>query len=281
MKEKLLLPARLDGRLWWYKQSGYGSPGDRHQPHRHDELEFNLVLQGRANYLLGRRRVELRRHSLIWLFPGQEHVLLDQSADYTMWIAVFRTELVRRLTRGWPDLRALRARRPDGPFCRMVAEPVAARLSSLLAETAAAADDDPPLGNAGLAYALLAAWAAYGREEPMPAGADVHPAVERVVRLLRVDNPAALALELPELAVQAGLSASRLSRLFHEQTGATLTAFRNRQRVQRFLQIYAGGRRHTLIAAALEAGFGSYPQFHRVFKQVTGSSPAAHKRNRP
>lgn len=76
------------------------------------------------------------------------------------------------------------------------------------------------------------------------------------------------------------MSASRLSHLFREGTSVTLAAFRNRQRLARFWVAYGNGRRKTLIEAALEAGFGSYPQFHRVFKQLTGRSPAQAKRER-
>ena len=270
MKERLHIPAGLDGMVWHYRENGLPR-----SPHRHDELEFNFVLGGRASYLFGRRRVDLRRHSLIWLFPGQEHVLLNCSPDYGMWVAVFTTEVVRRLTVGRPELAVLRARRPPGQFCRTVGEPGAGGLRALLAAVAAAREKVPRY-NAGLAYALLTAWDVYGQDALAAVGEDVHPAVERAARLLQ-DDADALELSLAALAARSGLSASRLSRLFHAQTGVTLTDFRNRQRIQRFLRLYGGGRRRTLIEAALDAGFGSYPQFHRVYKRLTGQSPNTRK----
>ena len=51
-----------------------------------------------------------------------------------------------------------------------------------------------------------------------------------------------------------------------------LVAYRNRVRVRRFLELASTGRL-TLLAACLEAGFGSYPQFHRVFVAETGRTP--------
>lgn len=33
-----------------------------------------------------------------------------------------------------------------------------------------------------------------------------------------------------------------------------------------------------MLEAALAAGFGSYPQFHRVFKRVVGCSPVDYRR---
>ena len=34
--------------------------------------------------------------------------------------------------------------------------------------------------------------------------------------------------------------------------------------------------RRSLLAAALEAGFGSYTQFHRVYRKMFGQSPREH-----
>lgn len=281
MKERIILPAGADGDVWRHEHDG-----TLHFSHRHEELEFNFVLRGSARYLFGERRLDLRRHTLVWLFPDQEHLLLDKSADYAMWVAVFRPGLVRRLCAGndaagpGGNRAVLRERLPAGDFCRELAEPGAGRLSGLLEEVSEAlAVGDLVRFNAGLAYALLAAWTAGGRSDSVRVGADVHPAVARAARLLRDDADAG-ELDANTLAARAGLSASRLSRLFHAQTGVTLAAYRNRQRLDRFWRIYGAGRRWTLTEAALEAGFGSYPQFHRVCKQLTGKSPADHRRER-
>src|SRR5690606_32803588 len=82
-------------------------------------------------------------------------------------------------------------------------------------------------------------------------------------------------INLVQLARRTGLSPSRLSRLFKQQTGVTIVDFRNRQRLAKFLRLYGKGQRHTMLNAALAAGFGSYPQFHRVFKRNLGCSPRA------
>jgi AraC-like DNA-binding protein len=107
-------------------------------------------------------------------------------------------------------------------------------------------------------------------------GTDVHPAVGRAATLL-AESDAHLSLE--ELARKAGLSPARLSRLFKRQTGTSLTAFRQRQCLERFLRFYQTGARYTLIEAALRAGFGSYPQFHRVFRRMMGRNPASYRRS--
>jgi len=264
----LHLARALDGRLWPHRFT----PQSR-APHRHAEVELNLVTAGRAAYLLGDRRYDLTRGALVWLFPGQDHILLDESADYAMWIGVFKPALLARACVS-PASAPLRESDPPGRWLRCVSLEASARLRALFEEVAALRED-AARHNAGLGYALLSAWAEYQKAEEAAAGPDVHPAVERAARLLR-DEADALTIE--QIAARVGLSASRLSRLFHRQTGVALVDFRNRQRVQRFLRLYGRGRAVSASGAALDAGFGSYPQFYRVFKDQMGCSPAEYRR---
>lgn len=263
------LPPEVDGRVW-----GFSARPPLHM-HRHDELEVNLITRGTASYLMNERRYELQRGSLIWLFPEQDHVLLDQSSDYTMWILVFKPALVRRLC-AYGTSRTLCARNPAGNFCRRVPPDVLRRLESLFEELSAT--DDIQRINAGLAYALLLAWAAH-EEALQLAGRNVHASVETAARLLRDTSDQQFGLDA--LARQSGLSPARLSRLFKAQTGVSISAFRNRIRIERFLEIYGGGQRTTMDAAARQAGFGSYAQFHRAFRRVMGHGPARLRRSMP
>jgi AraC-like DNA-binding protein len=242
-------------------------------PHHHDELEVNLVLTGRASYLFGNRRVPLLAGSMIWLFPRQEHVLIDWSRDFSMWVAVFRQDLVRRHA-GGADRAVLRSGDPGEIFCRQI-DP---RLGEILAHAflGASADEDLGFINAALNYALVASWQAYQFSSESNPRSDVHPAVAKAARLI---SQAETPLPLGPLAREAGLSPSRLSRLFKRQTGISLTAFRQRKCLERFLRLYRTGARYTLIEAALLAGFGSYPQFHRVFSRLMKMNPAAYRRS--
>jgi AraC-like DNA-binding protein len=60
--------------------------------------------------------------------------------------------------------------------------------------------------------------------------------------------------------------------------GISLVGYRQQQHLQRFLRLYAADPKRTLLETVLESGFGSYPQFHRVFKQAMGFGPAAYRR---
>jgi AraC-like DNA-binding protein len=161
---------------------------------------------------------------------------------------------------------------PVGQFSRRLDSGRLRRLGALFHEVQDAETVDDVVVNTGLAYLLSFAWRAFLDSDDVVEGIDLHPAVETVARILRADPDAG---DLATLARAASLSSSHLSRIFKEQTGVSISWFRNQQRLQRFLRLYGTGRRTTALAAALEAGFGSYAQFYRVFRQQAGRSPSA------
>jgi AraC-like DNA-binding protein len=266
MIDDLGVRAGLEGRVVRHRV------GDvRPRAHRHAELEVNLVVRGTASYLLGDRRYALAPGTLTWLFPGQDHVLVDESYDHELWWAVFRPALVAQIatTR---QTRPLLEEDPVGQFSRRLDFGLVRRLGALFHDVQDAEAVDDVLVNTGLAYLLSFAWRAFLDSDDVVEGVDLHPAVEKVARMLQADSDAG---DLATLARAARLSSSHLSRIFKEQTGVSISRFRNQQRLQRFLRLYGRGRRTTALAAAHEAGFGSYAQFYRVFREQTGRSPSA------
>ena len=268
----LELPPRVEGHAWSLE-----APTPAFATHRHAELEVNLALRGSARYLVEGHSYELRPGTTIWLFPAQDHVLLDPSPDFATWLAVFRPSLLERICTD-PASRPLLAERPEGVFSKQLAPASASALDSLFEDvTAIEPEAEPARYNAALGYLCLSAWSAHQQAHELPASTELHPAVERAARLLR-QGGGEVTVEV--IAEQAGLSPSRLTRLFKAQTGMTLTRFRQRQQIERFLDLFGQGRRRSLQEAALDAGFGSYPQFHRVFKSFLGISPAEYRRRR-
>jgi AraC-like DNA-binding protein len=76
------------------------------------------------------------------------------------------------------------------------------------------------------------------------------------------------------LARMCGASSSWLSRLFRQQMGVSLVDFRNRHRIERFFELYRQKPQQNIMDLASVAGFGSYAQFHRVFRKTLGFRPA-------
>ncbi len=80
------------------------------------------------------------------------------------------------------------------------------------------------------------------------------------------------ALSGRELAKRFAVSASKLTHAFKEEMGVSLVEYKNRLRLERFLILVAPGGGN-LMQAALDAGFGSYAQFHRVFRELLDATP--------
>src|ERR1017187_9447080 len=163
MKEILNLPQGAHGAVWYYKAR---LSEVRPMP-RHRETELNLVTAGRASYVLGDRRYELLADDLVWLFPAQEHQLIDRSPDYEMWIAVFSPTALLPAVRGTPAA-VLAEKTPEGRFCKSLSRPDALSLGRLCAELHETTTQ-PHLLNAGLRYLALRSWERFAGASDGPA----------------------------------------------------------------------------------------------------------------
>lgn len=95
-----------------------------------------------------------------------------------------------------------------------------------------------------------------------------HPIVRNVTKLLAHDPT----LSCDALAKQLQISAGWLARTFKREASTSVVEHRNELRLARFLE-RADTDADNLAGAALDAGFGSYAQFHRVFRARFGQSP--------
>ena len=289
MLEDLRIPGDCDGLLY-LAESARNPPVL--PPHRHAELEFNVVARGEITYIVDGRRMTFTQRSLLWMFPAQEHQLVDRSADARYYVAVFKPGMIRGACRG-PDARPLRRRGQSGdPVLHCDLEPADLDLMCrLMDELMAGGPDpatlnreagfgvasdftyrhaDPDWLNAGLRHLLLLSWRHQRGRHGSRREVELHPAVARAVELLRrTDAPD----DFGELARRCGVSPSYLSRIFLRQVGVSLTRYRNSVRLARFWQVRREGRSRTLLESAYAAGFGSYAQFFRVFTETYGTGP--------
>jgi AraC-like DNA-binding protein len=107
---------------------------------------------------------------------------------------------------------------------------------------------------------------------PLPRQSGQSTLVARVLRAMNDDLP----VTGERLASELGVSAGHLARSFKREMGMSLVDYRNRVRLDRFFEIIQrrGGTSTNLLDAALEAGFGSYAQFHRVYRRFVGTTPS-------
>ena len=251
--------AHTEGSVYFYTAKGARFP-----QHHHSSLELNLCIAGTAAYLVSGGKIPIESRHLLWLYPGQDHLLVDVSSNFEIWVVEFDASLLSRIlstpqtsmlgkAQGWQSSRLSRAdfERLDELYRQLYTQ------------------KDPGIFNSLLSGALAQSWILHQggkRLELSKLHSAVRIAVEKIIDGDEDDS-------LPRLAELAALSSSRLSRLFKAQVGLGIAEFRSRQRLERFLELFDNGQRCSLSEAAYQAGFGSYTQFHRVFSEQYGESP--------
>lgn len=237
---------------------------------------FRCILgtAGSARMVIDGRPYSMRPHLLLWIPPGRRWVQSEVSADCEMWSATFGSVVVARV--GIDLASELAANYPGQAAGYRRLTKISARRLQTQFEHLATTDCSTEQFIVGLEYLLLSAWAEQRKATRLDGLTDVHPAVEKAAHILRTqpETPS-----MRELARRCGASASWLSRLFREQIGVSLVGYRNQSRIERFFELYGADGRCNLTQAALAAGFGSYAQFHRVFKETLGYSPGQLKRS--
>lgn len=223
--------------------------------HAHQALEFNLIIAGRGSYFLADRQYDLVPGTLVWLLPGQMHRLM-RSPDLDMWVVSCEPDVMD------PKMLDDIAQRP----CRVLSTPDAVALDRLFTHISQDADE-PSLYDAGLTYAIRSAWSAT-MNSAGPTARPMHPAVMQALAILRsnAETPTSA-----RLAKMCGVTQDYLGQLLMEHTGRGFVEWRNLTRLERFHILYP--KSGDLLTAALDAGFGSYSQFHRVFSEVVGATP--------
>jgi len=266
--------------------------------HHHIELELNLVISGTVTYMVHGERWTFGPRTLLWLFPAQEHQLVDHSTDARNYVAVFKPELIARSCRGaaYQDLKRKRAKR--GQVLHTMLDPETfdflRRMMDRVMEGSLDSDilnreagygfnsdfryqhGDPDALNAGLHHLLLYCWRLQQRGKTQQTSVSLHPAVCKAIALLSDD---AWSGTLGQLGRQCGLSEAHLSRIFTRQVGVPLNRYRNSLRLARFWECCRKPARPTLMEAAYTAGFGSYAQFFKIFTETYGENPRACCRN--
>lgn len=287
MLENLRLGPRYDGFLF-LARSELNPP--RLRPHHHVELELNLVVQGSITYVVGGTRFTFGKRTLLWMFPAQEHQLVDRSADAGYYVAVFKPGLIAETCRS-SEYAALKRKKVDGVLHtgldpesfdlvrRTMDALVCDGLDPVVLNREAGfglspdfrfEHGDPDWLNAGLRHLLLLCWRFQRGRAGQIRAVRLHPAVERALREL---GNATGEDDLAGLAKRCGTSPTYLSRLFARQVGVPLSRYRNSVRLGRFWEECRTAS--NLTEAAYAAGFGSYAQFYKIYRDAYGTGPRA------
>lgn len=236
------------GQLWHH------APATRRPRHFHSEPELNLVTAGRATFGVGALVLPVARGDLLYWTPGQDHELIEASEDFDLFVLGVSTEFSERVL-GCENLSTYHG----VTLSRLSPEQLDAVIPSCRAHSV---DSDVTMTESRVGELWRTV---HGFRQQ---AAKVHTLTRRSISSL-IDSPE---LSRDEVALRACASPSEVSRQFRRDMGIPLTPFRTRLRLLRFVALVDSGD-HTLLSAAIEAGFGSYSQCHRVFQATMACSP--------
>jgi len=262
--------------------------------HHHRELELNLVVNGTITYVVAGRRFTFQPRTLLWLFPTQEHQLVDRSDDAQYYVVVFKPSLIVRSCRTAAYEKLKHGKKDRNGVLHTLLEPesfdlIRKTMDSLMRDSLdpdvlnreagfgvgsnfSFEHGDPDGLNAGLHHLLLLSWRSQLTGKVLGDVPALHPAVCRALKLL---SEGEWKEDFRQLAKACGVSAAFLSRIFRRQVGVPLSRYRNSLRLSLFWEEYRQPEQKNLAEAVYAAGFGSYAQFYKVFTQAYGRGPRA------
>lgn len=211
------------------------------------------MVRGHAIFGVGEQVRRVRVGELIAFPAGQDHALLDASADLYLYAVGMEPKFCTEVMCGELPL-PLHVKLGQGELGEVVAR-------------AAEIVDRPSSTQLGAELWQRVQWLA-GRAAARE-GRGAHVLTRRALEAIG----AAPELGLQALARELRVHASEVSRHFHRDMGMTLVRYRSRSRLLRFIALVGRGSKQ-LTAAADEAGFGSYSQCHRAFEAELGCTPS-------
>ncbi|GAA4432111.1 helix-turn-helix domain-containing protein [Georgenia halophila] len=278
----------LDSALWVRR----GDPPTMERPHRHDDLEINVVLRGRLDYLFGGSRVSVHAGQIAMFWAATPHRLIEPRSGDVCWVHI-------------PLSTVLSWSLPDHDVCTLL------RMAPVIVPVDAVPGDAEALFESWrheltgdhTEIALLEAQAFVRRalkhhRESATAGPGEAAAVEAprrepeaeghdVERATGVRHVAVMAQYMAahfrdpiapfDVARAAHLAPTYAMGLFRQTVGITLGGYLTRCRVAEAQRLLITTSR-TTGEVAHEAGFASQSSFYEHFRRTCGCSPGAYRK---
>lgn len=276
LESGLDVETRSATKLWLYR----GHAPTMKRPHRHDELEVNVVLEGRLEYLFGGSRVAIHAGEVALFWAATPHRLLDGppvSAGSACWAHIPLDVVV-----GWglPDTDLRELLRRDMLI-------VAAELSrTQLEEKFDRWSDDADIEDMreivllemqALIRRLLKAKGRQSQSQADIALPNTGDAMWKVTSMAQfVVANFRRPISVADVATVVHLNPNYAGTLFSRLVGATLGEYLSRCRVAEAKRLLITTSM-TVGEIAHEAGFGSQSSFYTHFSRSTGQSPIAYR----
>ncbi|MEJ5943700.1 helix-turn-helix domain-containing protein [Pseudokineococcus basanitobsidens] len=256
-----------------------GDPLPMPRPHRHDDVEVNVVVHGRLRYVFGGAEVEVDAGHAALFWGGTPHQLVAGTTPGAMgWVHV---PLATALAWGLrvDDVGALLQPRPVVVRLDDLGPDVGPRVTAWHEEVLAGEPDAALLEVQALVLRLLRCHRTRaprsGASARTPAAAPGH--VDAVVAMTRyIADHFREPVTTADVARAAHLAPTYAMTLFRRGVGCTIGAYLVRCRVAEARRLLLGTSRPTTDVAAA-SGFGSLSQFYEHFTHACGVPPARYR----
>jgi AraC family transcriptional regulator, melibiose operon regulatory protein len=261
--------------LWMHR----GAPPLMAEAHHHDDVEFNLVLRGRLDYVFGGRRIAVPAGRLAVFWAATPHRLLpddaapgSESTD-ARWMHVALADVLR-----WGLPAAARG--------RLLRDGVILVAASGLGDLAAAFDrwDADRADAATLDIALLEIQALLRRvllgAAPAAPSPDAGVSDAAIAMAAHLTAHAAEPITVGDVAAVVHLHPSSAMARFRAAFGMSIGEYLTRCRIAEAQRLLVTT---TVPVAEVghRAGFGSSSAFYAAFTRAAGRSPGAYRRELP
>lgn len=262
----------------------YGVHGDRDPMHWHDHFEVALVLEGRGQFLFGRRSLAAEPGDLFFIDNSQPHVALaDPGTSMRLLLVLFRPELLAGPGCRELDLGYLAPFRVDertwSPRVRGTTA-LAAEVTPVLHRLRATWERHDP-ADRHLADALLRLALALVNRDKGTAATAARAAADRREQirpvLAYVDGHCRESITLDDVAELVHVSPSRVRHVFKDVTGVSFKEYVTQVRVAEAKRLLLS----TDLSVAEIARAVSYTnlhQFYKVFYRSCAMSPGEYRR---
>jgi AraC family transcriptional regulator, melibiose operon regulatory protein len=243
------------------------------EPHRHHELELNLILNGSMSYLFGGQRLTLNAGQLMLFWGTLPHRLLDcQQGTVCGWLTLplatflrygLPEKLTQRVLYGTPIIAPLREvdkvlfeqwlkdwQHPTSEKQEVLELELGAWLRRLSLTLKAEFKNTTPKQRQDSKAAQLAEYLSEHYQEP---------------------------LQIRDVAKVVNLNGSYASTLFKDTFSMTILEYLTQHRVAHAQRLLVTTNK-SVLEIAFDAGFGSSSQFYAAFVKSCGQTPLAYRK---
>lgn len=255
----------------------------RHFPaHRHDFLEFSLVINGEGYEVINGVKHPLLPGTATFLLPYQVHEIYVESANpLRLYNCMFDMDLLYQSAEAGPGLTELLAGE-ELPAQALLSPELYTAVSSAFEDMLAEFAGNGLWRNMLLKLKLLETLARYDRFRRQGVPSTVHtngtinkkpiwPIIHYIHACYR--EP----ITLSATAEKFGLSSSYLSEEIKRRTGLGFVRFLHEVRIRHACSLLSSTGMAG-VDIAIETGFGSYKSFSRIFRELKGMTPGDYRK---